>query len=344
MFTNVAKYLNHSNHPLWVFMNSTNGGWNASGLIAALLAIAELAARPYESSPVTPRTRSKGRPFEGTVAVLGLGTMLYAIPMFISDSGTMIAWTWTGWPVSGPRALEDGNIIIMSMVTALMLAFSLVDEAVLTTARHPVFFALGSAAFAVLLFLDDFQGFIGAVFIAFWLPITAYPIIYTAMRFNPLRIFAAGWLVTSLLLFFQVLTVAYAFVPVVGPMMREKTWLMLCVQQGFIGAALWYCKPAQAIRDAQKRTSRFRIYTIYALGLMILLSSRVPSLRKVSISAPSHPEERLVTAGIHTVHFGHDQNMYESTRRLSSIYKEMDLDIVGLLETDLHRVVYGNRE
>lgn len=36
--------------------------------------------------------------------------------------------------------------------------------------------------------------------------------------------------------------------------------------------------------------------------------------------------------------------MWDSTRRISSLVRDMELDIVGLLETDLHRTVFGNRD
>lgn len=44
------------------------------------------------------------------------------------------------------------------------------------------------------------------------------------------------------------------------------------------------------------------------------------------------------------VHFGVDLAGRESQRRQLELIRDLDLDIVGLLESDLHRFVYGNRD
>ncbi|THH00526.1 hypothetical protein EW145_g7066 [Phellinidium pouzarii] len=56
------------------------------------------------------------------------------------------------------------------------------------------------------------------------------------------------------------------------------------------------------------------------------------------------PGPRIIRAGIWTVHFGIDNEGRDSQRAMSTLIKDMELDIVGLLETDLHRPVYGNRD
>lgn len=44
------------------------------------------------------------------------------------------------------------------------------------------------------------------------------------------------------------------------------------------------------------------------------------------------------------VHFGVDLAGQESQRRQLELIRDLDLDIIGLLESDLHRFVYGNRD
>jgi len=67
---------------------------------------------------------------------------------------------------------------------------------------------------------------------------------------------------------------------------------------------------------------------------------RVP----VQVPRPHKPARRLVTAGIWTVHFGIDNEGHDSQRRMRDLIGDLSLDVVGLLETDLHRIVYGNRD
>jgi hypothetical protein len=51
---------------------------------------------------------------------------------------------------------------------------------------------------------------------------------------------------------------------------------------------------------------------------------------------PYHPGPRILTAGIWTVHFGIDNEGRDSQRRMRDLVSDMQLDVVGLLETDLH--------
>jgi len=59
---------------------------------------------------------------------------------------------------------------------------------------------------------------------------------------------------------------------------------------------------------------------------------------------PFKPGTRMFNAGIWTIHFGIDNVGHDSQRRIRDVIRDMQLDVVGLLETDLHRTVYGNRD
>jgi hypothetical protein len=48
------------------------------------------------------------------------------------------------------------------------------------------------------------------------------------------------------------------------------------------------------------------------------------------------PGPRIIQAGIWTVHFGFDNEGHDSQRGIRNLVRDMQLDIVGLLETDLH--------
>lgn len=129
LISSLAKYACHSNNPLWPFMNSSNGGQHPIGLFLAALCLAELLARPSSPSPVVAnRLRIPQTKGSELIAALGMGSLLFAVsacdlagfddshtdstvlnffPLlsqlhtFLTDSGTMIAWTWTGYPIKG---------------------------------------------------------------------------------------------------------------------------------------------------------------------------------------------------------------------------------------------------
>lgn len=157
-----------------------------------------------------------------------------------------------------------------------------------------------------------------------------------------------SWLVADLLTFFQVLTVAYAFVPG-GKPFRERTWVMINVQAVFLAIGLWGCSSVQTTVHQRATLSSAVKRTFYSLlGLAVVSAWIVAQLRTVGPSSikPYHAagENSVFTVAIQTIHFGLDQLFYDSSRRMSDLYADLKLDIFGLLESDLQRSVFGNRD
>ena len=73
---------------------------------------------------------------------------------------------------------------------------------------------------------------------------------------------------------------------------------------------------------------------------LIAVAALIGPLRKSSpptpAPAPAHARAGILNAGIWTVHFGIDNAGRDSQRGMRDLFRDMDLDIVGLLETDLH--------
>jgi hypothetical protein len=93
-----------------------------------------------------------------------------------------------------------------------------------TMSLHPIFWMLGPISMAVLVAFEDWIGFVGALGLAIFLPPLARPLLQVGLQGDPLKMLFGAWLVADLLAFFQVLTVAYAFIPG-GMIMRERTGL-----------------------------------------------------------------------------------------------------------------------
>jgi endonuclease/exonuclease/phosphatase family metal-dependent hydrolase len=65
------------------------------------------------------------------------------------------------------------------------------------------------------------------------------------------------------------------------------------------------------------------------------------------VSNPPVPflaEHKAFTAAIWTIHFGLDNSMWVSEERMRWILNELQVDVVGLLESDLQRIITGNRD
>ena len=122
---------------------------------------------------------------------------------------------------------------------------------------------------------------------------------------------------------------------------------MMAATMGLLVAGLLLARrDSLQLRQWQPVTARLKLLAAVPLLLVSLVALCIPSARHVGRHAivPYHAQDRVVTAGIWTVHFSLDQGMWDSTRRMSDLIKDMQLDIVGLLETDLHRTVFGNRD
>jgi len=84
--------------------------------------------------------------------------------------------------------------------------------------------------------------------------------------------------------------------------------------------------------------SRTKASYIYIFLVLMSVFSGLFTLFRFPLSGsqPFKPGPRIIQAGIWTVHFGFDNEGHDSQRGIRNLIRDMQLDIVGLLETDLH--------
>ncbi|KAK6359623.1 hypothetical protein TWF696_000769 [Orbilia brochopaga] len=347
IMSSVAKFANQTNNPIWPLMNSINGGWNKTGLLLTVLAIARIHFRQPTYTPVD-TTMYSGKGGSKYLAAIGLGGLLFALHSLLSDSSTMITWVWDGYPVKGPLAAPHGAYTLFAMGGGFLIGL-LRQE----LATSPAFFATGCIGAFFLQSFHGWWGFYGALVLAVYLMAIVPSFIQSCARYPPGSTFGTAFMVYNLLVLAHVWVVAYAFVPG-GFLLRERTWLVMTITMALIGTGLSVIvtnpKSGSHIKSRSeygisgvRRTSRS--YFIYALAGLELLAVSIAYLRFPRYDyKPYHPEEKLVTAGIWTVHFALDNDMWSSERRMRDLIKEMELDVVGLLESDLQRIIMGNRD
>ncbi|KAF8638712.1 hypothetical protein AX17_002007 [Amanita inopinata Kibby_2008] len=85
-------------------------------------------------------------------------------------------------------------------------------------------------------------------------------------------------------------------------------------------------------------------YTKSFLALTTVLSLLISLYRWPPHPSPSKSGPRIINAGIWTVHFGINNIGRDSQHGIKTLLQDMQLDIVGLLETDLHRPSFGHRD
>ena len=329
--SSLSKFANYTNNPLWPIINSTNGGWNKLGFALAVIAVLRSTRHKTHHESLPDSGGSK------IPAAFGFAGVMFGLHSLLADSSTMISWVWEGFPVRGPIAVH--GVVTLLMMGGGVLHYLHFQERSLNLVS---FLILGAGAFLVTSF-HNWLGYLGALALALELVSMAPALIASAVRHGPAT-FGIGFLIYNILVLAHVWVVAYAFVPG-GPLMREHTdWVMeamvICIGIGILGApSIKSRKPRSPSGQRQKS------YYVYVLGLVEILAIAVSYLRFPTYDyRPYHPEDKVITAGIWTVHFSLDNDMWSSERRMRDLIKEMELDVVGLLESDLQRIIMGNRD
>lgn len=341
IMSSVAKFACTTNNPVWPIMHAENGGWNKIGLLLAILAVLRSYRRPATSGgDYLPSSGKKG---SWLPAGLGIGALVFAMHYLLSDSSTMIAWVWEGYPVRGPIAAPHGALTIFAMGAGLVYGLFYPAAAGSWTA-----YGIGSLGAAFLTCYSHWTGFYGALVLAFYLLAVAPVLISSAVRHSPAATFGLGFFVYMILVLFHVWVVAYAFVPG-GYLVREHTdWIMittmLCIGAGVFSAAVSSSHNSRS-KIVSPNGKRQRSYFIYVLAALQLLSISIAYLRfPTNDYTPYHKEDKVATMGIWTVHFGLDNDMWASERRMRDVIQELELDVIGLLESDNQRIIMGNRD
>jgi hypothetical protein len=172
-------------------------------------------------------------------ASLAFGSLVFGLHTFLADSGTMLAWTWTGYPIKGPMPHLHGSIVLLAQAVGVLLFVALwrtplplpptsepstanavgpalAESAAFTLLGSPLWYAVGTAGAYVLYAYKDWTGcFGGAVFAVFLMSVIPLAFQRTAAAVETrgaAMVFFTAWLAAALLDFFHVLTVAYAFV------------------------------------------------------------------------------------------------------------------------------------
>jgi hypothetical protein len=219
--------------------------------------------------------------------------------------------------------------------------------------RNPLVWAIPFPAAAALVFFQDWVGFIGGLVLIFYI-VAVTPTLLRAASALPPDVWGNGMAWNCFLDVASVFTVAYAFVPF-GWILRERTDFIMLILLAPLPPALWAASKLELPGKNQlqaRSIPRLRLtnkWTGIAAGVIALAALAVGIERK-SVSAesrtpvPYYPDHKIFSGGIFTVHFGIDEPGRCSQRRVAQLIKEMEVDVLGLLETDLHRFVYGNRD
>jgi PGAP2IP, second transmembrane domain len=155
------------------------------------------------------------------LASIGLGGLIFSLHCFLADSGTLLAYSWTGYPITGPLPGLHGYLTLMAMTLGVFISSS----GVKTVVYHPTWMAFGALSAYFMHQWRDWPGYIAGLCLSTFLSSLAPVIIEVASRHGshtPGKVYFTAWLVVCALDLANVWTVAYAFVPA-GWLLRERT-------------------------------------------------------------------------------------------------------------------------
>ncbi|KAJ6577178.1 Frag1/DRAM/Sfk1 family-domain-containing protein [Mycena capillaripes] len=366
LLSSLSKHANHSNNPVWPFVDSNSGGYNKIGMVLALLAVYEQHSRSptrtisAQAKKVAQNAKSSSSEEVASpqghwlTGALPLGSLVFILHSLLSDSSTLISWSWTGYIDSQPRGPVPhlhGSLTFIAQVMGLLLTLTFISWKSIDTLAHPLWFIYGSAATAVLYTSRNWLGYIGglnlAVFVMSVIPIVLKRASAAAGSTGGStgKVYFTAMLVYCLLVITSAITVAYAFVPG-GVYLRERTDIVLLLQMACLSLAFkWPGLKAPSLSERKDVSPALLSYSRITLACFCIASLLVTLYRTpTGFPQPFKPGRRILTAGIWTVHFGMDNEGRDSQRLVRNVVRDMELDVIGLLETDLHRVVFGNRD
>ncbi|RXK35959.1 hypothetical protein M231_06782 [Tremella mesenterica] len=335
--TMLIKYINFSTNPFWCLVDASSGGWNLTGLFLASLSLLEYRTRPLDLHPtpsisINPTAIPKA---QSRIIAFGLGSLIHLLQTFLSDAGTVISWTWTGYPLTGPTLHPYAAAVILAALAGVIFPQSYL----LTWLIFPGSF--------LLYFFTDWWSFMGGLLLTTSVMSLLPTYFRAASALQTCKILGQALVVNCVLDVASVVTAAYAFVPL-GWLLRERTDLVLSfcamtvVSGAFAAASLEIPKVSPRTANRRQRSGEWNLCMAGVIGVVAIAWAYGKIPREAPV--PYFPEYRMFSAGIWTVHFGVDQEGRDSQWRMMDLIRDMEVDIVGLLETDLHRFVYGNRD
>jgi hypothetical protein len=234
---------------VWPILNEQSGGYNKVGLLLGLAAIYETYTRPSnqivtaspsatDTASASSSNRISDRKAEAAMstwlpASLAFASLLFSLHSLLADSSTLIAWSWTGYPISGPVPNLHGGMTLAAQAIGILIPIVVWQTALapatgnttqmtviygsyIDLILNPAWFAFGTAAAYTLYSYSDWTGYAGGIgftiFLMSIIPAITQRVATAAGIRGPGMVFMTVWLVVSVFNFCSVMTVAYAFV------------------------------------------------------------------------------------------------------------------------------------
>ncbi|KAF7728465.1 hypothetical protein EC973_006018 [Apophysomyces ossiformis] len=348
---NVVKMAWWTENPIWPIMNSENGGTNAAGIVLAVIAVADIFLRDIGSSTTDLSSKPSATlvPNKGCgcwfEASCGFGAVLFALHSMYTDSSAIMRWSVAGYPDYGPEPVPWGVVTIIALALGLLLSSNR------RITLNAVWYVIGCAACAVFYVFEGWTAYYGGLVLGLYLMSVMPALVKAIADHGPFKTMFTSFMIYNVLCLAHVWVVAYAFVPG-GVYARERTNWVLASVMFLIGLGVRNARKQAVSQDSQAKVTQIhliknaRFLTKVSLVGLVIASALVAGNRSINAvdPVPYRPAERSFTAAIWTIHFALDNSMWASERAMRDTIRDLELDVVGLLESDTMRIIMGNRD
>ncbi|ELQ35082.1 calcofluor white hypersensitive protein [Pyricularia oryzae Y34] len=342
ILSSTVKFACRTLNPIWPIMRAETGGWNYTGLFLGLIAAWRFTRRgPLNLDGVQIKSGSS------FLAACSIGGLFFALHSLLSDTSTMILWVWDGYPIRGPTSNTTAFYTIFAMTAGVLIGAYKPGLASLWTS-----YFIGCVGAGMVTIYPHWKGYYGALALTTYLMAVAVPLLRDAAKRSPGLVFGLGFFIYNFMVLFHVWVVAYAFVPG-GPLVREHTDWVMASMMVLIGCGVFNLNAGKAAKKSKgkneaqtsRSTLQHRKHYITVLGAINVAFLVAAYLRfPTNDYKPYHAPDRVITAGMWTIHFGLDNDMWSSERRMRDLLRDAELDVIGLVESDQQRIIMGNRD
>lgn len=200
-----------------------------------MLAISEFASRPYhteepEKSVKKGDSQYRVQPRRSWFSSAApLGSLIFSLLCYLADASTLVAWSWTGYPIKGPVPHIHWPLTIVAQAIGLLLGVLSTGGVLESILGHPCWLAVGALSTYILHGHRNWIGYSGGlIFSIFWMSMIPRVLLNASKGVDTLngsgtaQVYFGTFFILILLLLANVWTVAYAFVPG-GIYLRERT-------------------------------------------------------------------------------------------------------------------------
>jgi len=346
---------------------STHGSFQFLGWMMALAAAWLLLTLHWPSIAATASTAESALPATPSAARtigLCLGLLSVIILLYFSLLSPTVISRWTGqpylpilatvtlvlWASSLVITLRPSWLSRLSMPALLVWNVLFVASLFLTLLSrqiafpsHPAYYPLAEPPLSPLCSLP----LVGLLLLFPVLLIDGQLLIQAlvAGRPSPRRLalgFTLGGLYLLLMVFAQVFTTVYDYIPVIGPLFRDRFAVVFLVPGLLLTLAVWLARPDLPTAEAAPSAAPSRLWPalLSLVAILTLAGAWVVSARpSATASAPSQ-----LTVFTYNIQQGYDAAGRRNYEGQLAVARQIQPDIIGLQECDAARIANGNQD